>query len=153
MFAIYKGNKYKLVKDRRREKWELISKQEESIKDGFIKDGHLFYKPVSDLSELEDVLDISVFVEYETHLQDVPSVWKLQFSKEYFTEDSVKLVFGMGLLPGWHVDDKNVSSQYVKVDDISKAWMETKSKTTGIIIKEEIKPQMLCQVYMDIINL
>lgn len=151
MFAIYKGKKYKLVKDG--EKWELISKQEESIKDGFIKDGRLFYKPVSNLSELEDVLDISVFVEYKTHLQDVPSVWKLQFSKEYFTEDSVKLVFGMGLLPGWHVEDKNVSSQYVKVDDISKAWMETKSKTTGIENKEEIKPQMLYQVYTDIINL
>ncbi|MCR4568123.1 MAG: hypothetical protein K5769_08720 [Pseudobutyrivibrio sp.] len=151
MFAVYNGTRYRLVKDGKA--WELVSKKPESISDGFIKDGGVFYKSVNDLSELEEVFDISIFVEYETHLPNVPSIWELEFSKEFFTDNSVKLVFGMGLLPGWNVEDKNVSSRYVNVSEISRAWIETKSKTNDIEKREEIEPRMLYEKYNEIVSM
>ena len=144
-FAIYKGKQYKLVKTGK--EWELVSKNPKSINNGFIKDNDLYYKPIHNLSELEDILEISIYVEYNTHLPNTPSIWKLEFSKEYFTENSVKLVFGAGLLQKWNVEDKNISSLYVDISEITRAWIVTRSKIYKSARREEINPCTLYEKY------
>lgn len=60
MIAEYKGKKYKIVKNRKG--LELISKKTKD--DGFLKDGDIFYKTISDLKILDAVYDIWIVVEY-----------------------------------------------------------------------------------------
>lgn len=44
MFADYKGKQYKIVREG--EKWELISRNPDSEKNGFVKAGRIYYRSI-----------------------------------------------------------------------------------------------------------
>ena len=142
-FATYEGKQYKLVKAGK--EWGLISKNPRSVDDGFIKDNEVYYKPIHNLSELEDIIEISIYVEYETHLPNVPSIWELHISD--FKENSVKLLFSAGILPNWNIEEKNVCYLYVDISEITKAWIVTRSKVYKSARREEIEPCALYEKY------
>lgn len=151
MIAEYKGKQYKIVKDGK--SWELVSKNPDCVKDGFVKDGKLFYKSVNDLSQVDDVYDMWVMVEYDTHLEKVNKTWRLEITKEFFTGNEVKLLFGEGILPGWKVEDKNVCSKYVNVCDISTAFIIKKSVINNSEKRERINSANLGSLFNTVISL
>ncbi len=141
MYATYKGKQYKLVKNGKN--WELISDRNRF---GFLKDGEIYYKPMENLEELDDVYELYILVTYDTGLDYVPNEWRVPLAKEYFDESSVKLVFVQGLLPGWVVEDKCVSSLKVDVNQTKSAYLVKKSKRTGILNKRKLQPSELYDV-------
>jgi hypothetical protein len=151
MFADYKGKQYKIVREEG--KWNLISMNPDSEKYGFEKDEDIYYKEFDDISEFDDVYELTFFVLYDTHLDKVPTEWSLNLSNGFFKEDSVKLLFAEGILPGWKVEDKNVCSTYIKNEDISQAWTIKESIITNSVEKEIVNPNELYSMYRRLISL
>ena len=123
MFADYKGKQYKIVREG--EKWELISRNPDSEKNGFVKAGRIYYR------SFDDVYELAFYVIYDTHLDKVPKEWRINIGNSAIKEDSVYLLFAEGILPGWKVEDKNVCSTYIKNEDISQAWTIKESIITN----------------------
>lgn len=151
MIADYKGKQYKIVKDGKN--WELVTKNPQSVEEGFMKDGNIFYKSINDLSMIEDMYDIWMLVEYDTHFEKVPKQWRLEFTKEFLSEGKIKLLFGEGILPGWNVEDKNVCSKYVSVSEISSAYVVKRSKISDNEKKETINISDVIDVFNRIMTL
>ena len=151
MFADYKGKQYKIVREEG--KWNLISMNPDSEKYGFEKDEDIYYKEFDDISEFDDVYELTFFVLYDTHLDKVPTEWSLNLSNGFFKEDSVKLLFAEGILPRWKVEDKNVCSTYIKNEDISQAWTIKESIITNSVEKEIVNPNELYSMYRRLISL
>lgn len=105
-----------MIQNKRDKCFELVTKKSENINNKFKKNNNIFYKKIKDLSVLDDIYDISLFVEYDTHLKNVSNLWKIPFTQEYLYNEKNKLIFAEGILPGWSIEEKNVCSKYINID-------------------------------------
>lgn len=121
MFAKYNQLLCKIIKTGKQ--YELISKNESAMNLGFEKEGQIYYKELKDLSEVDEVFELSLFAFYDTGLNKVSTEWKIELSKEYYRDEKFMLVFGEGFLPGWKVEDKSVCSTYVARCEVEKGWV------------------------------
>lgn len=98
----------------------LISTKKIEKSDGtFTKDGDYWYKKVRlDNEKITDVFEVDLYVKYNVGLQDVPKVWHLEMSRTTIKNNSVKLVFHNGILPGWKAEDPTISYKYININEI-----------------------------------
>ena len=63
------------------------------------------------------------FVEYDTHLKNVSNLWEIPFTQEFLSNGKLKLIFAEGILPEWSIEEKNVCSKYINIDQIQAAYI------------------------------
>lgn len=140
--AEYQGKQYKLIQNKRDKCFEFVTKKSENINNKFKKNNNIFYKKINDLSVLDDIYDISLFVEYDTHLKNVSNLWKIPFTQEYLYNEKIKLIFAEGILLGWSIEEKNVCSKYINIDQIQAAYIIKTRKLNKEEKKEKIKLEL-----------
>ncbi|MEQ2497458.1 MULTISPECIES: hypothetical protein [Lachnospiraceae] len=118
MIARYNNMYYRISKGRAGH--ELLTRIKEKAQVGFQYDRPVFYKKV-DLSDnnLSDVFNLDIWVHYDTGLPNVPVEWKIDIDTNIFEEGTLLLRFVEGILPGWNVEEKNVSYTKISINDIT----------------------------------
>ena len=118
MFAVYNGNTYIYVSNRRGK--EIITRNPRKANIDFAKDDDVFYKKISD-DELSEIFNIELWVKYSTGLPDTPFWWQVSFDGRAFVSGKVLLRFSEGFLPGWEIEENNVCVKYIDIDEITDA--------------------------------
>lgn len=138
MVAVYKGNKYKFVSNKRRK--GIITRCVQKTDGSFLKENDTYYKSV-DEKDLSDIYTVEFYVFFDTGLKDVSAWWKV--TEADLSDDKVKLRFAEGILPGWNIEEKNVCTNEIDFNEISCAKVEfVFEKINGKeenVIKEETK--------------
>lgn len=101
MVAVYKGNKYKFVSNKRRK--EIITRCVQKTGNTFLKENDIYYKPI-DKKDLSDIYATEFYIFFDAGLKGVSSWWKV--SEADLSDDKVKLRFAEGILPGWNIEEK-----------------------------------------------
>ena len=118
MFAKYKENIYILSSNSRKK--EIITRIQQKADDDFIKDGSIFFKPITE-DELSDIFSVDICINYDANLPNTPNKWSVDLSDSELDNNSFLLRFTEGLLPGWEVEDKNVCTKRIHFDEITDA--------------------------------
>ena len=122
MFASYKGKTYSA--SYYRGKWYLASDKQESEKLGFVrKTPFRFYLSLSDLSEIDDLFEVQVYVVFDTGIDGIPSEWEIVPAFDTIKDGCIKLEYCGGIIPGWRSQEKVVCYKYIELDEIEKAWI------------------------------
>lgn len=74
MIAVYKGNKYKFVLNKRRK--GIITRCVQKTDGSFFKENDIYYKPV-DEKDLSDIYAVEFYVFFDTGFKDVSTWWKI----------------------------------------------------------------------------
>lgn len=101
MVAVYKGNKYKFVSNKRRK--EIITRCVQKTDNTFLKENDIYYKPI-DKKDLSDIYATEFYIFFDAGLKGVSSWWKV--SEADLSDDKVKLRFAEGILPDWNIEEK-----------------------------------------------
>lgn len=117
MIARYNNMYYRISKGRAGH--ELLTMIKEKAQVGFQYDRSVFYKKV-DLSDnrLSDIFNLDIWVHYDTGIPNVPVEWKIDIDTNIFIEGTLFLRFVDGILPGWNIEEKNVSYTKISINDI-----------------------------------
>lgn len=118
MIARYNNMYYRISKGRA--SYELLTMIKEKAQVGFQYDKPMFYRKV-DLSDngLSDVFNLDIWVHYDTGLPNVPVEWKIDIDTNIYVEEGTLLLrFVEGILPGWNVEEKNVSYTKISINAI-----------------------------------
>ena len=138
MVAVYKGNKYKFVSNKRRK--GIITRCVQKTDGSFLKENDTYYKSV-DEKDLSDIYTVEFYVFFDTGLKDVSAWWKV--TEADLMDDKVKLRFAEGILPGWNIEEKNVCTNEINFNEIPYAKVKFEFKKINgkeeNVIKEEIK--------------
>lgn len=139
MIAVYKGNKYKFISNRRRK--GIITRCVQKIDDSFLKENTIYYKSI-DEKDLSDMYIVEFFAFFDTGFEGVSPWWKV--TEADLMDDKVKLRFTEGILPNWSIEEKNVCTREINYEEISCAKVKfTFKKINGeevnILVKEETK--------------
>ena len=94
MIAVYKGNKYKFVLNKRRK--GIITRCVQKTDGSFFKENDIYYKPV-DEKDLSDIYAVEFYVFFDTGFKDVSTWWKI--TEADLLDNKVKLRFAEGILP------------------------------------------------------
>ena len=137
--AVYKGNKYKLISNRRYK--GIITRCSGNIDDSFFKEKDMYYKPI-DERNLTEIYTVEFFVFFDTGFECVSPWWKI--TEADLMNNKVKLRFTEGILPNWSIEEKNVCTKDIAYKEISCAKVKfTFKKFHGekvdMLTKEEIK--------------
>ena len=106
MIAVYKGNKYKFVLNKRRK--GIITRCVQKTDGSFFKENDIYYKPV-DEKDLSDIYAVEFYVFFDTGFKDVSTWWKI--TEADLLDNKVKLRFAEGILPGWDIEERNVAQR------------------------------------------
>lgn len=98
MIAVYKGNKYKFVLNKRRK--GIITRCVQKTDGSFFKENDIYYKPL-DEKDLSDIYAVEFYVFFDTGFKDVSTWWKI--TEADLLDNKVKLRFAEGILPGWDI--------------------------------------------------
>lgn len=82
------------------------------------KSGNIYYREITE-DELSDIYDIKFEVCYDTGLDKVPVLWAVTIDS--LVGEEVRLRFSEGILPGWEVEEKNVCTKLIEMNDITMA--------------------------------
>lgn len=138
MVAVYKGNKYKFVSNKRRK--GIITRCVQKTDNTFLKENDIYYKPI-DKKDLSDIYATEFYIFFDAGLKGVSSWWKV--SEADLSDGKVKLRFAEGILPGWNIEEKNVCTNEIEFNEIPYAKVKfVFTKINGKeenVIKEEIK--------------
>lgn len=138
MVAVYKGNKYKFVSNKRRK--GIITRCVQKTDNTFLKENDIYYKPI-DKKDLSDIYATEFYIFFDAGLKGVSSWWKV--SEADLSDDKVKLRFAEGILPGWNIEEKNVCTNEINFNEIQYAKVKFEFKKINgkeeNVIKEEIK--------------
>ena len=69
-------------------------------------------------------------------------MWKIPFTQEYLYNEKIKLIFAEGILPGWPIEEKNVCSKYINIDQIQAAYIIKTRKLNKEEKQEKIKLEL-----------
>ena len=94
MIAVYKGNKYKFVLNKRRK--GIITRCVQKTDGSFFKENDIYYKPV-DEKDLSDIYAVEFYVFFDTGFKDVSTWWKI--TEADLLDNKVKLRFAEGIPP------------------------------------------------------
>lgn len=138
MVAVYKGNKYKFVSNKRRK--GIITRCVQKTDNTFLKENDIYYKPI-DKKDLSDIYAIEFYIFFDAGLKGVSSWWKI--TEADLSDNKIKLRFAEGILPGWNIEEKNVCTREINYEETSCAKVKfTFKKINGKeenVTKEEIK--------------
>lgn len=101
LVAVYKGNKYKFVSNKRRK--GIITRCVQKTDGSFLKENDMYYNPV-DEKDLSDIYTIEFYIFFDAGLKGVSSWWKI--TEADLLDNKVKLRFAEGILPGWNIEEK-----------------------------------------------
>lgn len=137
MVAVYSGIEYKYISDRRSK--EIITQQVTKTDSTFCKDKGIYYKFVNEV-DLTDIYSVEFFVFFDSHLEGVPTWWKV--TNADLIDDKIKIRFALGILPNWDVEEKNVCTRLVNFEDISNAkvkytFRKKDGKDVKLLVQEE----------------
>lgn len=107
MVAVYKGNKYKFVSNKRRK--GIITRCVQKTDNTFLKENDIYYKPI-DKKDLSDIYATEFYIFFDAGLKGVSSWWKV--SEADLSDDKVKLRFAEGILPGWNLEYRRKKCLY-----------------------------------------
>ena len=110
LVAVYKGNKYKFVSNKRRK--GIITRCVQKTDGSFLKENDMYYNPV-DEKDLSDIYMIEFYIFFDAGLKGVSSWWKI--TEADLLDNKVKLRFAEGILPGWNIEEKNVCTNEIGV--------------------------------------
>lgn len=114
LIAVYKGNKYKFVLNKRRK--GIITRCVQKTDGSFFKENDIYYKPL-DEKDLSDIYAVEFYVFFDTGFKDVSTWWKI--TEADLLDNKVKLRFAEGILPGWDIEERNVCTKEVHFNEIS----------------------------------
>lgn len=152
MIARYKAKEYGLVKHNKSH--AIVTHHIENADKEFIQNRAIYYKDIEDFAVLEDIFEIYFLVKYDTGLEQVESLWRIDLDKEYIQDRKVLLRFTKGILPDWKVEDKNVCMKYVDITSCEEIYVVRKytqkdaQALEGIYeIKQRITGEELIQLH------
>lgn len=122
MIAKYKGDYYLYAcKKKERgllavddnENYLITRKKEKSSKEFQVEENRFFVKKTR-IDELTDVFEVVYLVEYDTGIPNLLKKWEPVSIKNGI----IKLAYGMGILPGWDLEDKFVCTKNIDKEDV-----------------------------------
>lgn len=114
LVAVYKGNKYKFVSNKRRK--GIITRCVQKTDGSFLKENDMYYKPINK-KDLSDIYMIEFYIFFDAGLKGVSSWWKI--TEADLLDNKVKLRFAEGILPGW-----NNGKEENVIKEETKSWNE-----------------------------
>lgn len=116
MIAVYRGFEYKYVSNRRSK--EIITKCVTKTDNTFTKNKGIYYKSVKE-EDLSDIYSVEFMVLHEFNLDGVPKWWRISYAD--VVGNSMKIRFASGILPNWTVEEKNVCTTMLQINNITAA--------------------------------
>lgn len=119
MIAKYKNDFYFYLKNN----WvsNIITEQKDKATDEFTYEDKCYWRHV-DANELIDIFDISYWVEYLTNDSSLPTLWEVVDSANNpIKNDKICISFSNGIIPGWHIKERDVCIKELGKNDIKKA--------------------------------
>lgn len=144
MYAVFRGVSYPVVRNFGQR--VLISYNPESVKNGFYKWNNYYRKPILDDAEIEEIYDARLFVEHDTGIEGVPSIWEISLYAGMIENDSVRLEYVGKTLPDWECVDKGLCTKYVGASEIKRVWIEKTDLRTKKHAKAEINVDELMAI-------
>ena len=113
MIAVYKGNKYKFVLNKRRK--GIITRCVQKTDGSFFKENDIYYKPL-DEKDLSDIYAVEFYVFFDTGFKDVSTWWKITEADLLNEISCTKVKFVFEQIGG---KEENV------IKEETKSWNET----------------------------
>jgi hypothetical protein len=136
MIAKYNNEYYLYICNRRTK--EIITRQKIKTDNTFVSDDCVFYKQINS-DDIEDLFDVKFFVSCDSGIANTPTEWEI--GPDEIKGDQILLRFADGILPGWKVEEKNVCTKCIGVEDVlsAKEVRSYKRKDYVTLLSENIK--------------
>ena len=140
MFAKYKENMYRFIRNPRTNKHEIVTHfSEKSFAEfAFYKNGA--YKEVLlDETELTDIFDVKLWIKHDTEVEGFSKEWNVALDGYGKPADGKIPILCNGTPDGWEVVEKYVGRKYVDPQEIEGAWITyTYKKKNGVLLEEPV---------------